>query len=267
MKKSILLSLAGALCCYSSVAVEAATTKTINVVKNRYFEGGDNATRYAGWNTSDGAWRGNGDRNNLVFDFKNDGSTATWNSASTSLSGGGIFDLTTHSDLTSVAGFDSSTAQLTGVSWKDEHWITDAGRENIGEGFAANFYLEVILTTDSGGLYTAASEQLAIGAGGVTNGPVSFDEYNWQTWGENGGNPFEGGEGIILDDIADIEFKLVMNVGGDNSNGDGTYFFTVDNVGLDFDVTIPTLVPEPSSVVMLSLGGLALAMRRRRDAA
>lgn len=246
--------------CASTLSSMASSIVTGNMVVNKFFLDGGNAD-YTYWNTS-GSWQTNGDESNLKIDFSNAASTNQWSVATTSLAGGGVYDLTKDSSITSIEGYDPNTAKFTDFSWKAGHYFLADNVGSRGSNLNAQFKLELDIVVD-GGTYRMQSENIEVSANNLILGPHTFETNAWRTGGAFLGNPFEGDDGIVLADVDDIQFKLVMFTGSDNNDGSDVFTYKIDNVGFNYELTVAA-VPEPSSMALLSLGGLGFALRRRR---
>lgn len=243
----------------STLNAAGVYTPAENLVINRFFEGGD----YTGWSTG-GAWRDNGGNNNLVFDFLTTGSAGGFDAATASIQNGGLRDISSVDsglNYTDDVDFDIDTAMLSSLTFESP-FIGHAAGENRGANLNANFFVEFDIQT-SGGNYRARSQDRLIDDSTSVIGGDFAPVMTWQIGGGFLGDPFADGSGVTLSSITGIEYKWFINTVAPNSDGSGTYFFTVDNAGLRYEVTV---VPEPgqSSVIMGAIAVLFAFLSRCR---
>ena len=82
----------------------------------------------------------------------------------------------------------------------------------------------------------------------LEHGPIQGENYNlfWRGWDNLEGGP--------------VAFKLAAYAQGAPANANDFFTATFTNL------TVTSIVPEPASIGVLSLGGLTLLARRRRSA-
>lgn len=226
---------------------------TGSITQNGSFDGAVNTDH---WDFG-GAWRDNG-ADNVVFDGRSgaSGSAATGFHVNV----GSTVDLTSLSEVTSLDGYDSSTTRLMGFNMdatNNGSRYFNNGNAGTLDGFVGNYYAEIDVVT-TGGTYRYQSPLFDATVGGA--GWTSIAGGTW-LGGAYLGDLTVGG--TILDDIASIDYRMVMNVTS-QQNATTNYFIIYDAVNLN---AIVTSVPEPSSYALLA-GGLALCsiMLRRRHA-
>ena len=195
----------------------------------------------------------------------------------------------------SVAFVSAASAATTFIS--EFHYDNDG----IDTGEFVEVYVEqgttlttvtVSLYRDNGSVYdTETADMMAAGATGVDLGGTLYDIYTWaipsngiQNGAADGLSVDVGGvlsellsyegtltaaagaaNGVTSTDVGVSQFNATIGSsierinGGWTSDDDGTNTSGAANVGLTVSP-----VPEPSSIALLGLGGLALVLRRRR---
>jgi hypothetical protein len=133
------------------------------------------------------------------------------------------------------ANMDGRTSRTDGTYWAQDFW--DQWNNPPRVGFAGPDY-----NLSGGGLSGATSTAVTSFVGG-TSGTFS------QTYDISG----FGGGGFSIADVSNVLAVFTVNAA---AAGDGA--ISIDNFNM-------TAVPEPSSTALLGLGGLALALRRRRS--
>ena len=211
-----------------------------------------NGASYTGWSPTS-PWRNNGGSESQVFDFETSGSTGFFSTSQATN------DIKTVGAHTTDVDYLSSTARLTAIQF-DGVFLNKANEGAASSTLDGSFFIEFDITTATAN-YRAKSigieDPWAQTAGAVLG---SNSSYTWETGGGFSGDPFAG-SGLVLDSITAINAKYFMNVVTNNNGGTGPVFSTIDNASIQYEVTV---VPEPSSVLLLSLGGLALVSRRKR---
>lgn len=235
---------------FVAAATAIADVHTGQMVVNPYFT--DNKDNW----TTGGAWRPNGAAN-LVHDF------TTTGSAGYATAVGETRDLTLDAAITADPLYNASTTKLTDLSLGNV-WVLiptwNVG--SIGANMDARFYVEIDISTVSGNDYRAASNKLTVDDTMTMGGYAqAFSIASWATYTIYDGNPFEGGGGIALDDIASIDYKWVMQTITPNTDGAGTVFFQADNAVLNYEVTT---IPEPATLgLVAAFSGVIIFIRRR----
>ncbi len=204
-----------------------------------------------GW-TPISPWR-NDAGENQVFDFNTDGPTGFFATNLTTV------DFTSTGTHVSDPDYDVNTARLTGLTFNGI-FVGRANETAAGANLEANLFVELTITTSTDS-YRAQSGNLE-NPWAQTAGTYLDAGYNWLNDGTYSGNPFAG-SGLVLSDITDINVNYFMHVIGNNSDGSGTVFTTLDNASIEYDVTV---IPEPSTLVLLGIAGLGViaGLRRRR---
>jgi hypothetical protein len=265
MKKSILLGLV------ISTSTAFAGIYTGNMVANPYF--GTDANDYTQW-TIDPNWRANGNARNLVYDFKLPVTGTGYSGYRSSFAE--TIDLTTVADIINDPDYDADTTKLTDLSFGEVYltiptWNTGM----VGDLLDARFYIQANISTVSGNDYRAISSQVTIDYAGIVengtlaSGTQSFSINSWASYGSYDGNPFAGGDGIALSDIASIDYQWVMrtihenefSAGHPDYTDTGTFFFQADNAKLNYEVTA---IPEPAVISLVALFGAGILLIRRR---
>ncbi|WP_432800014.1 PEP-CTERM sorting domain-containing protein [Poriferisphaera sp. WC338] len=261
--KRILLSAAALTALPLLSHVEAATIVTGEMVENGSFVGANNTERYAGWT----GWRAGGTKENLVFDAKGVDSNGGLGSAGFFSAKKQALSWTADTAITSVGGFDATTAMLTDIVLNDVSFKVSAVLQ-AGDELDVEFYVEMDVKTADGNEYRAGTNRISMGkdnfppAGTLALGGIN----DWAAYGDYDGNPFDGGAGIALADITDITYKLVMHVitpNSDSTSSMKTVFLIADDVSATYTVEIPA-IPEPASLALIGLGGLLVMARRTK---
>lgn len=135
---------------------------------------------------------------------------------------------------------------------QDDGLSNDAGNFNPNEGWVFNFSNAVELTSIVLGGFTATEQvaelQFNDGSAAIALGAGIFDE-------DAGTNTIDLGARSVAAGT-EITLSFVSTTGDDT--------FNVGSIG--FNVVPDVVVPEPASIALLGLGGLAIAGRRRKQA-
>jgi sialate O-acetylesterase len=232
------------------VAVSAsAALYTGNLVANPYF--GTNSNDYTEW-TINSNWRANGNNRNLVYDFKLPGTGSGYAGFRSAVAS--TIDLTLDPAITGDPSHDPALTELTNLNFGDLYLTYPTWNFNkIGDLLDANFYAQVNITTTSNSYRMQStsvnlSRDNIVDNGILTTGEQPFSTSFWATYGSFDGNPFDGGNGIPLNDIINIEYKWLINTFTENAfstnhpnyTTNGTFFFQADNAHLQYEVRTPS---------------------------
>ncbi len=185
---------------------------------------------YAGWSPVS-PWRNDGENHCQVFDFTTTGPLGFFVSTQDAV------DLRTTGTHTEDAGFDPTTAELTGLQFNGV-FLAKAAEANASGTLAAKFYVEFDIVTESG---TYRAKSLPIENPWFQEEGVRLDSNTDYTWvADDGflGYPFAEG-GLPLAEIEKIDVKYLMEVIHGNEDSTDTVFSTIDNASIEYEVTVP----------------------------
>ncbi|WP_435892612.1 PEP-CTERM sorting domain-containing protein [Oceaniferula spumae] len=174
----------------------------------------------------------------------------------------------TASIFSSGAGFDMNRTQVSNGFTSGGLGLSAGQGNDLAGAIAANDYFTFTVTAESG--FILNLQNLTLDVGRAANGAEDFyvfSDVDGFADGQQIGSAVDittAGTSLPVDlsdskysGLSSIEFRIYVDDRASNNDTSSATF--VDNVVLTGDA-----VPEPSSVALLGLGGLALILRRRK---
>lgn len=164
-------------------------------------------------------------------------------------------------DLANLGG-QSKPSNWAVMFWQDNVITQTVGiaANDLGANYEVNFDYGTAVygnTLGGPGQRTLAGDGLLVQILRADNSVIASQSFFPGAWDDVGNHNFDGGLQGTLSYIGDGSGVVRIRIGPDGSLNSGRFEGAIDNLSV-------SLIPEPSSVALLGLAGLVLALRRRR---